>query len=218
MHVVVVFLVLFSAFAAEEKDWAEIYGKTPIASRCYEFEQVLTHLPHIAGSKEDFWTARYMKEMFEEFGLRNVFYDTHDFLLTYPITAALSMLAPVPFEAQFVEKEEVISEDPATGDSRVKMPFVGYSPSRDVTGSVVYVNYGREKDYVDVEKKNVTIKGKLVIARYGKMYRGAKVRLAQNRGAIGVILYSDPADDGYVRGKVFPEGPWRGAGSVQRGR
>src|SRR5262249_17024050 len=91
------------------------------------------------------------------------------------------------------------------------------SPSGDVTAPVVYVNYGLPRDYEELRKIGVEVKGKLAIARYGNSFRGVKAKVAEQNGAVGLLIYSDPADDGYMQGDVYPKGPWRPSSSAQRG-
>ena len=114
-------------------------------------------------------------------------------------------------------EEDYEPTDPTSDDPRSVPTFLGYSPSGSAEGEVVYVNYGREEDYDELDKRGISVTGKIAIARYGKIFRGTKVMLAQQRGAIGMLIYSDPADDGYAQGPVYPDGPWRSNSSVQRG-
>jgi len=97
------------------------------------------------------------------------------------------------------------------------MPFNGMSPSGDAEAEVVYANYGSPADFDKLKQMNVDVRGKIVIVRYGENFRGVKAFVAQERGAAGVIIYSDPKDDGYYRGDAYPNGPWRPASGVQRG-
>jgi N-acetylated-alpha-linked acidic dipeptidase len=112
---------------------------------------------------------------------------------------------------------EHLAGDPAADNPRVVMPFNGSSGSGDVTGEVVYANYGRAEDFNELAARNIDLHGKIVICRYGSNFRGVKVYLAQQRGAVGVLLYSDPQDDGYAKGDAWPIGPWRPETGVQRG-
>ncbi|MGH9959751.1 MAG: M28 family metallopeptidase, partial [Pyrinomonadaceae bacterium] len=114
-------------------------------------------------------------------------------------------------------KEAVIPEDPSSSSSKIIPLFNGYSPSGDVTAPLVYVNYGLPPDYEALKKLGVDVKGRIVIARYGNSFRGVKAKVAEENGAVGLIIYSDPADDGYTQGDVYPKGPWRPPDSAQRG-
>ena len=99
----------------------------------------------------------------------------------------------------------------------VVVGYNAYSPSGDVTGEVVYANYGLPEDYAELERLGVDVRGKVVLVRYGGSFRGVKAQQAEQRGAVGVLIYSDPEDDGFVRGPVYPDGPWRPADGIQRG-
>ena len=112
---------------------------------------------------------------------------------------------------------EHVDTDAYQDDPRVVMPFNGMSPSGDVEADVVYANYGTPEDFEKLEKLNIDVRGKIVLVRYGQNFRGVKVFIAQERGAAGVIIYSDPADDGWRRGDKYPDGPWRPDTGVQRG-
>ena len=112
---------------------------------------------------------------------------------------------------------EHVDNDPYQDDPRVLPAFHGSSPSCDVTADAVYVNYGRPEDFKKLEDMHISVAGKIVVVRYGMNFRGVKVYLAQQRGAAGVIIYSDPADDGYFQGDKYPHGPWRPDTGVQRG-
>jgi N-acetylated-alpha-linked acidic dipeptidase len=114
------------------------------------------------------------------------------------------------------QKEEVPG-DPFENNPRVVMPFNGSSGSGDVTGEAVYANYGRLEDFDQLAAQHVDLHGKIVICRYGSNFRGVKVYIAEQRGAAGVLIYSDPQDDGYFKGDAYPDGPWRPASGVQRG-
>jgi N-acetylated-alpha-linked acidic dipeptidase len=114
-------------------------------------------------------------------------------------------------------EEAVVKNDPTSSNPKITPLFNGFSPSGDVTGPVVYANYGLPDDYEDLKKAGVDVKGKIVIVRYGNSFRGVKAKVAEDHGAIGCIIYSDPADDGYMQGDVYPKGPWRPVASGQRG-
>src|SRR5208283_2701541 len=114
-------------------------------------------------------------------------------------------------------RREHVEGDAQQDNPRVVMPFNGSSASGDVTGEVVYANYGRLEDFNQLAAQHIDLHGKIVIARYGSNFRGVKVYLAEQRGAIGVLLYSDPQDDGYAKGDAWPVGPWRPETGVQRG-
>src|ERR1700740_1669999 len=110
-----------------------------------------------------------------------------------------------------------VDGDPYQDDPRVVMPFSSMSPSGDVEADVVYANYGTPEDFEKLAKQKVDVRGKIVLVRYGQNFRGVKAFVAQEHGAAGVIIYSDPADDGWKRGDKYPQGPWRPDTGVQRG-
>ena len=126
------------------------------------------------------------------------------------------MTAPAGVEMHGPTRERV-DGDPFQDDPRVVVPFNGMSPSGDAEAEVVYANYGTPEDFEKLDKLKVDVRGKIVLVRYGQNFRGVKVFVAQDRGAAGMIIYSDPADDGWRRGDKYPEGPWRPDTSVQRG-
>src|SRR5579872_2126326 len=125
------------------------------------------------------------------------------------------MISPVQFRATL--KEPVISEDKDSGDAHQLPTFNAYSAAGDVTAPLVYVNYGVPDDYDLLKKQGIDVTGKIVIARYGKGWRGIKPKVAAEHGAVACIIYSDPHEDGYYQGDVYPDGPWRGWGMIQRG-
>lgn len=188
----------------------------PSRTRAREDLKALTAVPHIAGSKADYKTALFVAAKFRAAGL-----ETH----IVPYVAWMNLPNKIVVQA-FGHSGKLLMRGPTpehvAGDRydrnpNIVMPFNGSSPSGDVTAGVVYVNYGRPQDFATLARMGVSVKGKIVLARYGKNYRGVKVYIAQQEGAVGVILYSDPADDGYYRGATYPHGPWRPATGVQRG-
>jgi N-acetylated-alpha-linked acidic dipeptidase len=178
--------------------------------------KTLTAVPHVAASKEDYDTALYVAEKFKAAGL-----DTQ----IVPYKAWLNLPQEVFLEARNSDgkllftgpSREHVDNDPYQDDPRILPSFHGGSPSGDVTAGAVYVNYGRPEDFKRLDDLRISVAGKIVIARYGMNFRGVKVYLAQQRGAAGVIIYSDPADDGYFQGDKYPHGPWRPDSGVQRG-
>src|SRR5438093_10169136 len=125
------------------------------------------------------------------------------------------MTEPARFRATL--KEPAIPEDPDSGDANQLPTYNAYSIDGDVTGQLVYVNYGVPADYDELTKLGVDVKGKIVISRYGGSWRGIKPKVAAEHGAIGCIIYSDPRDDGYYQGDVYPKGAYRNENGVQRG-
>jgi N-acetylated-alpha-linked acidic dipeptidase len=177
--------------------------------------RILTAAPHIAGSPEDKATAEYVAQKFRDAGLDT---ETVEFKVwfNYPAEIRVDMTAPAGVEMHGPRREHV-DGDPYQDDPRVVTPYSGMSPSGDAEAEVVYANYGSPADFDKLKEMGVDVRGKIVIVRYGENFRGVKAFVAQERGAAGVILYSDPKDDGYFRGDAYPKGPWRPASAVQRG-
>jgi N-acetylated-alpha-linked acidic dipeptidase len=202
-------------FTAQSKIDADFLA-VPDAKLAGQHLKVLTAKPHIASSPEDHETAEYVAQKFIAAGLETKI---------IPYRVLLNQPRKVSFEAHSDEgallatgpTREHVSSDPYQDDPRVVMPFNGSSGSGDVTGEVVYANYGRLEDYDALAAQNVDLHGKIVLVRYGSNFRGVKVYIAEQRGAIGVLIYSDPQDDGYFQGDVYPDGPWRPETGVQRG-
>jgi len=177
--------------------------------------RTLTKVPHMAGTVEDKATADYVAQKFRDAGLEAEMVE-YKVWINYPAEISVDMTAPAGVEMHGPTREHV-DNDPDQDDPRVVMPFSGMSPSGNVEADVVYANYGTPEDFEKLDKMKIDVRGKLVLVRYGQNFRGVKVFLAQERGAAGVILYSDPADDGWRRGDKYPEGPWRPDTGVQRG-
>ncbi|MGB8536377.1 MAG: M28 family metallopeptidase [Acidobacteriaceae bacterium] len=202
----------FSRQARIDQDFLAI----PDPKLAQEELKTLTAVPHVAASKEDYDTAVYVAGKFKAAGL-----DTQ----IVPYKAWLNLPQEVFLEATNAEGKilmtgptrEHVDTDAYQDDPRVLPAFNGSSPSCDVTAEAVYVNYGRPEDFKRLEDLHISVAGKIVLVRYGMNFRGVKVYLAQQRGAAGVIIYSDPADDGYFQGDKYPHGPWRPDTGVQRG-
>ena len=188
----------------------------PDAKLAQEELKTLTAVPHVAASKEDYETALYVAGKFKAAGLETQI---------VPYQAWLNLPQEVFLEATTADgkvlmsgpSREHVDNDAYQDDPRILPAFNGSSPSCDVTADVVYANYGRPEDFKKLEEMHISVAGKIVLARYGMNFRGVKVYLAQQRGAAGVIIYSDPADDGYFQGGKYPHGPWRPDTGVQRG-
>jgi N-acetylated-alpha-linked acidic dipeptidase len=180
-----------------------------------EHLRTLTKAPHMAGTIEDKATADYVAQKFREAGLDTEIVE-YRVWFNYPAEISVDMTAPAGVEMHGPTREHV-EGDPFQDDPRVVVPFSGMSPSGDVEADIVYANYGTPEDFEKLDKLKVDVRGKIVLVRYGQNFRGVKVFIAQERGAAGVILYSDPADDGWRRGDKYPQGPWRPDTGVQRG-
>ena len=201
--------------AQEQRRWEELFRAVPTAPSAREHLRRLTIEPHIAGTKEDYDTAIYVRDQLRSYGL-SADLKEYDVWLNYPKSAGVLELITNRRQKLSVH-EAVIAGDPSSSHPKITPLFNGFSASGDVTAPVVYANYGLPNDYEDLKKAGVDVKGKIVIVRYGNSFRGVKAKVAEDRGAIGCIIYSDPEDDGYMQGDVFPKGPWRPVASGQRG-
>jgi N-acetylated-alpha-linked acidic dipeptidase len=186
----------------------------PTPEKARAWLHTLTEEPHVAGTPADYKTAVFVRDKLREWGWLADFAE-YDVLLNYPENAEVAIVSPTP-------KTLKVFEDPLAADkdsaSRAAFPaFHGYGVSGDVTGQIVYANYGRPEDFAALERLGVEVKDKIVLVRYGELFRGLKVKNAQKRGARGVLIYSDPVDDGYAKGDVYPQGPFRPASALQRG-
>ena len=206
---------------SQQAKWDAAFLPVPSPSLAGQHLKVLTAEPHWASSPEDYRTALYVAEKFQAAGLDTQIVP-YKVLLNKPIKILIEafdaggnklMSGPTP---EHVDPEK-FGGDPFQDDPRILPAFNGSSPSGDVTGDVVYANYGELADFKQLAKLGVSVKDKIVLVRYGGNFRGVKVYIAQQYGARGVLIYSDPADDGYFRGDIYPKGPWRPASAVQRG-
>jgi N-acetylated-alpha-linked acidic dipeptidase len=177
--------------------------------------KTMTAEPNNVGSPHDHANAEFILARFKEFG-----WDAHieSFQVLYPtpISTVVEMVAPE--HVRLGGQEPPVPGDATSGNTATALPpYVAYQGDGDVTAPVVYVNYGMPGDYDALARRGIDVKGKIVIARYGVGWRGLKPKLAQDHGAAGCIIYSDPADDGYGAGDAYPKGPTRPAFGVQRG-
>ena len=180
-----------------------------------EHLRTLTQAPHMAGTPEDKATADYVAQRFRAAGLDTEIVE-YKVWINYPLEISVDVTAPAGVEMHGPTREHV-DGDPYDDDPRVVMPFSGMSPSGDAEAEVVYANYGTPEDFEKLEKLKIDVRGKIVLVRYGQNFRGVKAFVAQEHGAAGVIIYSDPYDDGWRRGDKYPDGPWRPDTAVQRG-
>jgi N-acetylated-alpha-linked acidic dipeptidase len=180
-----------------------------------EHLRTLTQAPHMAGTPEDKATADYVAQKFRAAGLDTEIVE-YKVWMNYPLEISVEITAPAGVEMHGPTREHV-DGDPYDNDPRVVMPFNGMSPSGDVEAEVIYANYGTPEDFERLEKLKIDVRGKIVLVRYGQNFRGVKEFIAQEHGAAGVIIYSDPFDDGWRRGDKYPDGPWRPDTGVQRG-
>jgi N-acetylated-alpha-linked acidic dipeptidase len=204
----------FRDAAAEQATESRFLG-VPDSKLAEEHLRILTKVPHMAGTVEDKATADYVAQKFRDAGLDTEIVQ-YKVWMNYPAEIKVDMTAPPGVEMHGPTRERV-DGDPYQDDPRVVMPFNGMSPSGDAEAEVIYANYGTPEDFDKLDKMKIDVRGKIVLVRYGQNFRGVKVFVAQEHGAAGVIIYSDPADDGWKRGDKYPEGPWRPDTGVQRG-
>ena len=177
--------------------------------------KVLTAEPHVAGTPEDWKTAQFVAQKFRDAGLDTTIVP-YKVWLNYPAEINVDIVYPTRIARKGPTPEQVPG-DSFQNDPRVLPAFNGYSPSGEVTADIVYANYGRPEDFKLLKDRGVDVRGKIVLIRYGENFRGVKAYLAQEAGAAAVILYSDPLDDGFTKGEMYPRGPWRPDTGVQRG-
>ncbi len=186
----------------------------PQPDRIHVYMEHIASKPHQAGSPASKAVADYLVAQIKDWGL-DVHVEDFEALMPYPTSRVLEMTSPVRFRAEL--KEPAIPEDPGTAEPGQLPSYNAYSASGDVTAQLVYVNYGLPEDYVELKREGVDVKGKIAIVRYGRSWRGVKVKLAQENGALGCLIYSDPHEDGFFQGDAYPKGPMRPEQGVQRG-
>jgi N-acetylated-alpha-linked acidic dipeptidase len=203
------------AASRAERGWEAKFRAIPDPANLREYMKRLSARPHHVGSPYDKDNAEWILAKFKEWGL-DAHIETFDVLFPTPKERRVEMIAPKKFVAAL--KEPAIAVDPTSNQTAEQLPtYNAYSIDGDVTGPLVYVNYGVPDDYDRLQRLGVSVKGAIVIARYGHSWRGIKPKVAGEHGAIGCLIYSDPRDDGYFEGKTFPEGPFRPEEGVQRG-
>ena len=195
--------------------WDDKFRALPDAEAIGQYMARLSARPHHVGSAYTKDNVEWMRSKLAEWGWE-ARVEAYDVLFPTPKERLLEMTAPTRFKATL--EEPVVPVDPTSGQKKEQLPtYNAYSIDGDVTGPLVYVNYGRPEDYEELEALGVSVKGAIAIVRYGGSFRGTKPKIAAEHGAIGCLIYSDPRDDGYFGGEVFPDGPMRGKDGVQRG-
>ncbi|MGH9538547.1 MAG: M28 family peptidase, partial [Terriglobales bacterium] len=198
-----------------ERDWEVKFRAIPEPQNQRDYMQRLSARPHHVGSPYDKDNAEWMLAKFKEWGL-DASIESFDVLFPTPKVRVVELVEPVKFTAKL--QEPALAIDPTSNQQAEQLPtYNAYSADGDVTAPLVYVNYGTPDDYEKLERLGVSVKGAIVIARYGNSWRGIKPKVAAEHGAVGCLIYSDPAEDGYVQGDVFPGGAWRPRDGVQRG-
>ena len=182
-----------------------------------QYHRYFTSMPHPAGTKADHDVAAYIAEEWKKQGIEDVVIRQYDVLGTRPISTSLEMVAPKKYTAAL--RESAYEVDPDTKNPDVSSAWIGFSSSGEVTAPVVYAHSGNPDDYEYLRQHGIEVKGKIVLVRYSNpySYRGFKALTAQKLGAAALLIYSDPAEDGYKKGKVFPDGPWGPESHIQRG-
>lgn len=218
-------LLLFARTAAGIRGFTAENAQTEIAyeaafkalvspEMCKQKLRYLTEEPHLAGTENSRKVAEYLRAEFESYGLHVQLYEYRVYL-PYPLEVKVEMVSPTHYQA--VAKEESWEWDKDAYETEIVPGYNAYSPDGDVTAELVYVNKGLPEDYQLLKEQGISVAGKICIVRYGGSYRGVKAKVAGDNGAVGLILYSDPGDDGYMKGDVYPRGPWRSADAIQRG-
>ena len=206
----------FSAKSAQtERDWEAKFRAIPDPANLRAYMQRMSARPHHVGSPYDKDNAEWLLAKMKEFGL-DAHIESFDVLFPTPKERALELVAPTRFTAKL--QEPTVAVDPTSSQHEEQLPtYNAYSIDGDVTAPLVYVNYGAPADYEQLDRLGISVKGAIVIARYGQTWRGIKPKVAAEHGAVGCLIYSDPRDDGYNGGDVFPAGPMRPKDGVQRG-
>ena len=199
--------------AAERATEADAISR-PSPTSASAHSKFLSFQPHMAGTPAQARTRDYVVSQMKSWGLETEV-RSYSVWMPHPLSTRVWRIAPNPIELNL--QEGPIPEDTTSVAFPQVTPFNGYGAAGDVRGDVVYVNYGLIEDYAQLDSMGVSVKGKIAIARYGRSYRGIKAREAEKHGAVGLLIYSDPADDGYVRGDVYPVGPMRPSQGIQRG-
>ena len=206
----------FSATASQQQlDLENLFQSLPNGPTFRRHLEVLTRNPHPAGSPENQEVIRYMSEVMGKAGLEVQRYPYDIYLPTGPGAIEVALVEPIRMPLN--NKEYILAEDPFSSDPRASEGWNSYSGSGDVTAPVVYANYGTKEDFEWLEAQGIAVKGKIVIARYGGNFRGYKAKYAEQYGAAGLIIYSDPEDVGYMRGLTYPEGTYFNESTIQRG-
>ncbi len=206
----------FTAASSQiERDWEAKFSAIPDPARLRSTMKLLSARPHHVGSPYDSVNAEWILSQYKAWGW-DAHIETFYVLFPTPLKRLVELVAPTRYTAKL--EEPALAIDPTSGQKAEQLPtYNAYSIDGDVTGPLVYVNYGIPADYDELARHGISVKGAIVIARYGGSWRGIKPKVAAEHGAVGCLIYSDPADDGYGEGAVFPNGPMRPPQGVQRG-
>jgi N-acetylated-alpha-linked acidic dipeptidase len=210
----VFWILALCAIPAAAQSWEERFRTIPQPDRIREYARVMSEEPHAAGSPASRRVAEYVLQNFQQWGL-DARLEEFEALLPTPRERLLELVEPERYTAKL--QEPAIPEDKDSSDAGQLPTFNAYSPDGEVTAQVVYVNHGVPADYERLQKLGIDVRGKIVLARYGASWRGIKPKVAAEHGAVACLIYSDPKDDGYFKGDVYPRGPFRPPDGVQRG-
>ena len=216
-RLIALFVVIWSLDAAAQQGqaWDARFRAIPDARNIGEYVRIISARPHHLGSPYGKQTAEWILARFKEWGW-DAQIENYDVLFPTPKERLVEMVEPTMFRLAL--EEPPVAVDPTSSQKAEQLPpFNAYSIDGDVTGPLIYVNYGLPSDYEELDRRGISVKGAIVIARYGASWRGIKPKVAAERGAIGCLIYSDPRDDGYFVDGVFPDGPMRSKDGVQRG-
>jgi N-acetylated-alpha-linked acidic dipeptidase len=205
----------YANFDAEAK-LEESFLAQPDPKLAGEDLKTLTAEPHLAATPEDFKTAEFVARKFRAAGLETQIVP-YRVLLDYPKVVRVEAWDEAGHPLMTGPNPEHVNGDPYQDNPRVVMPYNSSSGSGDVTGQAVYANFCRPEDFAELASQHIDLHGKIVLCRYGSNFRGVKVYLAEQHGAVGVLIYSDPQDDGYYKGDPWPLGPWHPDTGIQRG-
>jgi N-acetylated-alpha-linked acidic dipeptidase len=201
--------------AKEELQLESTFESKLSAANLDNWMQRMAAKPHWVGTEYGRENAEWMAAQFKSWGYDTKI-ETYDILFPYPKIRELELLGPVPYKAKLTAVP--VEGDPYTSQGEALLPsYNAFSTDGEVSADLVFVNYGIPSDYEELEKLGIDVKGKIVIAKYYGSWRGIKPKLAAEKGAIGCIIYSDPEDDGYVQGDVYPKGAFKNKTGVQRG-
>lgn len=203
-----------SADSATEAGWEQKFRALPQPANIRANMQELSAYPHNVGTERQHQNALWILKQFKSYGL-DAHIEQFQTLYPTPLERKVELVSPTKYEA--VLKEPAVAADPTSGQAGQLPTMVMYSADGDVTAPLVYANYGMPDDYIQLDKMGISVKGKIVITRYGNGWRGIKPKLAYMHGAVGCLIYSDPRDDGYFQGDVYPKGAYRPDQGVQRG-
>jgi len=199
---------------AGQLEYESILNATPTAERLRAWHDLLASEPHLAGTEGD---RRVIARLVDAFQSMNLEVERHDIwaYLPFPVDAAVEIVSPA--HESLPVREAALEDDPDTAHQDLPFGFTAYSGSGDVTAEIVYANYGTKEDFEKLRELGIDLRGRIIMARYGKNFRGYKARFAEEAGAAALLIYTDPRDDGYMKGLPYPEGGWANETFIQRG-